>query len=70
MTTNLEISPYKAKRLLQIATAFLLCDKLGFIGEMTATHKLTMTTISVGTGVLDGPKTMGVHVLCGDVKTF
>ena len=44
--------------------------KLGFIGELTAMHKLTMTTISVGTGVLDGPETMGVDVLYGDVKTF
>ena len=45
-------------------------NKLEFIGELTATQKLTMTTISVGTGVLDGPETMGVDVLYGDVKTF
>ena len=44
--------------------------KLGFIGELTAMHKLTMTTISVGTGVLDGPETIGVDILYGDVKTF
>ena len=37
---------------------------------MTATQKLTMTAISVGTGVLDGPKTMGVHVLRGNVKNL
>ena len=45
-------------------------DKLGFIGVLTMMHKLTMTTISVGTGVLDGPEKMGIHVLCGDAKTF
>ena len=33
-------------------------------------HKLTMITISVGTGVPDGPETMGVDVLYGDVKPF
>ena len=46
------------------------CGKLGFGGGLTATQTLTMTAISVGTGVLDGPNTMGVHILCGDVKTF
>ena len=44
--------------------------KLGDVGELAATQKLTMTAISVGTGVLDGPKTMGVDILYGDVKTF
>ena len=29
-----------------------------------------MTTISVGTGVLDGPETMGVDVLHGDAKNL
>jgi hypothetical protein len=52
------------------AEKLVLFEKLGFGGGLTATQKLTMTAISVGTGVLDGPKTMGVHVLCGDVKTF
>ena len=59
------------RRLRHVApTGLCVADKLGFIGELTATHKLTMTTISVGTGVLDGPETMGVDVLYGDAKTI
>ena len=42
--------------------------KLGFVGEVAATQKLTITAKPVGTGVPDGPETMGVDVLHGDAK--
>ena len=51
-------------------TGLCVAENLGVGGDFTATQKLTMTIISVGTGVLDGPETMGVDVLYGDVKNF
>ena len=44
--------------------------KLGFVGEFAATQKLTITAKPVGTGVPDGPETMGLDVLHGDAKNL